>query len=268
MPKTLPTKQKSNVFEKLHMREGSHATKVYAISSGKGGVGKSTTTALLAASLSAMGKRVGVLDGDITGPSIPSFFGALGETAIGTEEYIHPVVSPGGVKLMSLNFLVKNPADPVIWRSPVIIGLLQDFYSKVTWGPLDVLLIDMPPGTGDIPLTTYQHIPLDGIIVVTSPQKLVGLIVEKSIRMAQSLRVPIVGVIENMSYFKAPDTGHEYEIFGPSSIDELASRLQTKVLAKLPIDPELTKYTDAGAIEEYVATHQPFHAKDLEALNE
>ena len=227
----------------------SHVKKVIAVVSGKGGVGKSLVTSSLACAMRARGKKVGILDADITGPSIPKAFG-IHTRAMGSELGIYPVDSEGGVQVMSLNLLTENETDPVIWRGPVIAGTVKQFWTDVVWGDVDYLFVDMPPGTGDVPLTVFQSLPVDGILVVTSPQDLVSMIVSKAVRMAEMMDIPILGLIENYSYFECPDCGKRHSIFGQSHVDEVASRHQLTVLAKLPIDPAFAAACDAGAVEE------------------
>lgn len=230
--------------------ELSHIKKVIAIVSGKGGVGKSLVTSLLACAMAARGKKVGILDADITGPSIPKVFG-LHERAGGSELGLYPVLTKGGIGVMSLNLLNENETDPVVWRGPVIAGTVKQFWTDVIWGELDYLFIDMPPGTGDVPLTVFQSLPIDGIIVVTSPQELVSMIVTKAVKMAEMMQIPVLGLVENYSYFKCPDCGKEHQIFGQSQIDSVASALGLKVLARLPIDPAVAAACDAGKIEDF-----------------
>ena len=218
---------------------------VYAIMSGKGGVGKSSTTASLAAAMAKRGYKVGIMDADITGPSIPTAFG-LTERAGGDGESIFPDVTAGGIEVISLNLLLENKGDPVVWRGSLLSGVVKQFWTDVRWGQLDYLFIDMPPGTGDVPLTVFQSIPVDGIVVVTSPQDLVSLIVTKAVRMANMMSKPILGVVENYSYFQCPDCGKRVEIFGKSKLDELALQFSLPVLARLPIDPAVAASFDAG----------------------
>ncbi|EJU20316.1 Mrp/NBP35 family ATP-binding protein [Mogibacterium sp. CM50] len=230
------------------LNENSRVEKVIAVVSGKGGVGKSMVTALSAVAANRNGCKVGVMDADITGPTIPKMFG-IHDKAYGSEIGIIPCATPSEVKLMSLNLLTENESDPVVWRGPVIAGAVTQFWTDVAWGDLDVMFIDMPPGTGDVPLTVFQSLPVDGIIVVTSPQELVSMIVEKAVKMAEMMNVPILGIVENMSYFECPDNGRKYEIFGKSHVDEIAAEHGLKVLAKLPIDPDLATLSDQGRIE-------------------
>ncbi len=225
-----------------------HVARVIAVMSGKGGVGKSLVTELLAVQAQKRGLRVAVLDADITGPSIPTAFGVK-DRAMSDGEGILPCRSESGIALMSLNFLVENPADPVVWRGPVLAGAVKQFWSDVAWGDVDVMFVDLPPGTGDVPLTVFQSLPVTGAVVVTSPQDLVSLIVEKAVRMAGMMDVPVLGLVENMSVFRCPDCGAEHRIFGPSRASELASRHGISAVASLPIDPEYAKAVDLGAVE-------------------
>lgn len=226
----------------------SHVARVIAVMSGKGGVGKSLVTELLAVQAQKRGLKVAVLDADITGPSIPTAFGVK-DRATSDGEGILPCRSESGIALMSLNFLVENPADPVVWRGPIIAGAVKQFWSDVAWGDVDVMFVDLPPGTGDVPLTVFQSLPVTGAVVVTSPQDLVSLIVEKAVRMAGMMDVPVLGLVENMSVFRCPDCGAEHRIFGPSRAGELASRHGIAAVASLPIDPEYAKAVDLGAVE-------------------
>ena len=229
--------------------EQSHIKKVIAVVSGKGGVGKSTVTASLAAAMARRGRSVGILDADITGPSIPQAF-HIHEKASASEAGILPSLSKTGVRVMSLNLLTANETDPVIWRGPVLAGVVKQFWTDVVWGDVDYLFVDMPPGTGDVPLTVFQSLPVDGIIVVTSPQDLVSMIVAKAVNMAKMMNIPILGLVENYSYFKCPDCGSEHAIFGESRIDLVARSMGVKLLARLPIDPKVARAFDAGEIED------------------
>ena len=242
--------------------ELSNVKKVIAVVSGKGGVGKSLVTSSLACAMAAMGKKVGILDADITGPSIPKAFG-VHERAAGSELGIYPVESKGGVAIMSLNLLTENETDPVIWRGPVIAGTVKQFWTDVIWGELDYLFVDLPPGTGDVPLTVFQSLPVDGIVVVTSPQDLVSMIVTKAVKMAEMMKIPVLGLVENYSYFKCPDCGKEHSIFGQSRIDKVAGELGLRVLARLPIDPGVAAACDAGRIEDYTPNYLSAVARDL-----
>ena len=221
---------------------------VIAVVSGKGGVGKSTVTASLAAAMAKKGLKTAVLDADITGPSIPTAFN-IHERATGTDTGIDPAVSKTGVKVMSLNLLSANETDPVIWRGPVIAGVVTQFWTDVVWGDVDYMFVDMPPGTGDVPLTVFQSLPVDGIIVVTSPQDLVSMIVTKAVNMAKMMNIPVLGLVENYSYFQCPDCGKKHAIFGESKLKDVANELDTPILARLPIDPQLAAHFDAGDIE-------------------
>ena len=242
----------------------SHIKKVIAVVSGKGGVGKSTVTCSLAAAMAARGKKVGILDADITGPSIPRAFG-IHQHAMGTDDGILPVETAGGIKMMSLNLLTDNETDPVIWRGPVIAGAVEQFWTDVVWGELDYLFVDMPPGTGDVPLTVFQSLPVDGVVVVTAPQTLVGMIVTKAVRMAEMMKVPVLGLVENYSFFRCPDCGGEHPIFGESTIDQLGAELHLPVLAKLPLDSALANSMDQGTVEGYQPNPMAQVAAQLDA---
>lgn len=230
----------------------SRIKKVIGVVSGKGGVGKSSVTAMLAVLANRMGLVSGVLDADITGPSIPKLFG-ITEKALADQNGILPVLSETGIKLISVNLLLDNPTDPVLWRGPIVGGVVKQFWKDVIWGDVDVLFLDMPPGTGDVALTTFQSIPLDGIILVTSPQELVSMIVSKAVKMAEMMNVPILGLIENLSYVECPDCGKKIAVFGESHVEEIAQQHHLNVLAKLPIDPALAAACDSGSIEGYPA---------------
>ena len=223
--------------------------KVYGIVSGKGGVGKSMVTSQLAVTMRRRGYSVGVLDADVTGPSIPKAFGVHGQ-ALGSEEGLYPMESRTGIQVMSTNLLLPNETDPVIWRGPVISGVVQQFWTDVLWN-CDYLFVDMPPGTGDVSLSVFQSIPLDGIIIVASPQELVSMVVEKAVKMAEMMEVPIVGLVENMSYVSCPDCGKKFYLFGEGKTAEAAARHGLSVLAEMPIDPALASLTDAGNIESF-----------------
>lgn len=230
----------------------SRIKKVIGVVSGKGGVGKSSVTAMLAVLANRMGLVSGVLDADITGPSIPKLFG-ITEKALADKNGILPVLSETGIKLISVNLLLDNPTDPVLWRGPIVGGVVKQFWKDVIWGDVDVLFLDMPPGTGDVALTTFQSIPLDGIILVTSPQELVSMIVSKAVKMAEMMNVPILGLVENLSYVECPDCGKKIAVFGESHVEEIAQQHNLNVLAKLPIDPALAAACDSGSIEGYPA---------------
>lgn len=222
--------------------------KVIAVCSGKGGVGKSMVTALLAAAAQKSGLRAGVLDADITGPSIPKMFGAH-ERAQGDQSGVYPVPSKGGVQLMSLNLLLDDETDPVIWRGPLITGTVKQFWTEVIWDDVDILFVDMPPGTGDVTLTVFQSLPVDGVVFVTTPQELVGMIVEKAVKMAQMMNLSVTALIENMSYFACPDCGKEHEIFGKSRLRETAQKYGIAASARLPLSPEIAAAADRGGVE-------------------
>ena len=228
--------------------ELSRIKKVIGVVSGKGGVGKSLVTSLLAVLAQRDGFKTAILDADITGPSIPQTFG-LHERALGDELGLYPVKTKTGISVMSLNLLTDRETDPVIWRGPIIAGTVKQFWTDVIWGDIDYMFIDMPPGTGDVPLTVFQSIPVDGIIIVTSPQELVGMIVEKAVNMARMMDIPVLGIVENMSYFVCPDCDKEHRIFGESRIDTIAEKYSVKTIAKLPINPKLSAACDAGMIE-------------------
>ncbi len=223
--------------------------KMYAIVSGKGGVGKSSVSALFADAANKKGYRTGLIDADITGPSIPKILG-IHETLMATETELIPARSKGGIRFVSINLLLEDAGAPVLWRGPILGGVVKQFYEETIWSDVDFMFIDMPPGTGDVPLTVYQSLPIDGVIMVSSPQSLSGMIVEKAINMANTMEVPVMGIIENMSYFECRDTGKKHHIFGESHIDELANMFDLKVLAKLPIDPKLTELCDSSRLEE------------------
>ena len=218
----------------------SHVNKVIAVVSGKGGVGKSMVTASLARIMREQGFSVGILDADITGPSIPKMYG-IHETAKGSDEGIFPSVAKDGTKVMSVNLLLEHESDPVIWRGPIIAGVVKQFWTDVMWGELDYLFVDMPPGTGDVPLTVFQSLPVDGIVIVTSPQDLVQMIVDKACNMARQMKIPVLGIVENYSYLVCPDCGKKISVFGESHIEETARELGVPVLGKMPIDPKLAE---------------------------
>lgn len=237
---------------------------VIGVVSGKGGVGKSMVTASLANMMAAKGYRVGILDADITGPSIPKMYGIHGP-AQADDEGIYPILSKNDIKIMSINLLMPDEEAPVIWRGPVISNMVKQFWTDVIWGELDYLFVDMPPGTGDVPLTVFQSLPIEGIVIVSSPQDLVRMIVKKAYNMAKTMKVKVLGIVENYSYFKCPDCGKAHQVFGESHIDEVAEELEIPVLGKMPIDPELAKNADLGSFElaenEYVSdAYEVLHA--------
>jgi Mrp family chromosome partitioning ATPase len=231
------------------MNSLSKVKKVYGIVSGKGGVGKSLVTSTLAVNARRRGYETAVLDADITGPSIPKAFGLKEMAEAMDENNILPVVTKTGIKVMSINLLLEDVTSPVVWRGPVLAGTVKQFWSDVVWGDVDFMFVDMPPGTGDVPLTVFQSLPLDGIIIVTSPQDLVSMIVEKAVKMANMMNIPIVGIVENYSYLECPDCGKKISVFGESKIEEIAKEYGIDVLAKLPISPEYASKCDEGKIE-------------------
>lgn len=232
----------------VDLNEFSSVKKVIAVVSGKGGVGKSLVTGLSAVAANRLGKKTAILDADITGPSVPKMFGMDGQV-YATQMGIEPKTTEGGISVLSANLVLEHPEDPVVWRAPVITGVITQFWNETHWDNIDVMFVDMPPGTGDVPLTVFQSLPVDGIIVVTSPQDLVSMIVEKALRMADMMNVPVLGLVENMSYVKCPDCGKEIHIFGDSNIEAIAAAHGSQLLAKLPIMPEVASLCDTGAIE-------------------
>ncbi len=232
------------------LNEHSRVRKVIAVVSGKGGVGKSMVTSLLAVNSTRAGYHTAILDADITGPSIPKAFG-IKDKAYANQYGIVPVQSHTGIDMMSINFLLENDTDPVVWRGPIIAGTVKQFWTDVVWDNIDYMFIDMPPGTGDVPLTVFQSLPIDGIIIVTTPQDLVSMIVEKAVNMAKLMNIPVIGIVENMSYFECPHCGEKSEIFGKSHLDEIAEKYGISISARLPINPKLSAACDAGLIELY-----------------
>lgn len=228
----------------------SNIKKVIAVVSGKGGVGKSLVTGLSSVIANRCEYKTAILDADITGPSIPKMFGIEGQVAA-NEEGIFPAETATGIKLVSTNLILENPTDPVIWRGPVIGGVVEQFWTDVMWGDVDYMFVDMPPGTGDVPLTVFQSLPVDGIIIVTSPQDLVSMIVEKAVNMAKMMNIPVLGLVENMSYLECSDCGKKINVFGDSNIDELAKEKGIEVLGKIPVTPKLAELCDAGEIERF-----------------
>ena len=228
----------------------SNVKKVIAVVSGKGGVGKSTVTSMLAVEMNRRGYHTGVLDADITGPSIPTALNIHGRPT-GCEEGMLPIRSETGIDVMSINLLLEKDTDPVLWRGPILGGVVKQFWTDVVWKDVDFLFVDMPPGTGDVPLTVFQSLPVDGIVVVASPQELVSMIVAKAVNMAEMMKVPMLGIVENMSYIVCPDCGKHINVFGNSHVDEVAAKHHLPVLAKCPIDPQLAQLSDAGIIETY-----------------
>jgi Mrp family chromosome partitioning ATPase len=242
------TEEQIDFSEKPH--ELSSIKKVIGIVSGKGGVGKSMVTSMLAVMMNRRGFSTAILDADVTGPSIPKAFG-IKEKVKGSEQGLLPSKSKTGIQIMSINLILENDTDPVVWRGPMIANTVKQFWSEVIWRDVDFMFIDMPPGTGDVPLTVFQSLPVDGLIIVTSPQELVSMIVSKAVNMAEMMNIPIVGLVENMSYFKCPECDKEYKIFGDSKIEEIAQKHNIDVLAKLPIEPKIASACDNGFIELY-----------------
>ena len=227
------------------MNKETNVKKVIGVISGKGGVGKSSVTSMLAVATQRMGYKTAILDADITGPSIPKAFG-LEQKAMGSDKAILPVVSDTGIKTISINSLLEDSTDPVVWRGPILSGVVEQFWNDVVWGDIDIMFVDMPPGTGDVALTVFQSLPVDGLVIVTSPQELVAMIVEKAVKMADMMKMPVVGIVENMSYFRCPDCGKEHKIFGESHIDSIASKHGIKAVAKMAMDPEIARNCDKG----------------------
>lgn len=240
-----PSQKAGNGIEKEPVNPFSSVKKVIGIVSGKGGVGKSFVTASLAVAMHRAGYKVGVMDADITGPSIPKMFGLHGQV-VGGEQGMIPMETENGIRVMSVNLLLENEEAPVIWRGPVIAGVVKQFWNETVWGDIDYLFVDMPPGTGDVPLTVFQSLPVDGVIIVSSPQELVRMIVKKAFHMAEMMHIPVLGVVENFSYLKCPDCGKEIRLFGDSHIDETAAELGIEVLGKIPLDPAYAQKADAG----------------------
>ena len=247
-------KSKNSESLRESLNQYSSVKKVIAVVSGKGGVGKSLVTSTLAVTFNRLGKKTAVLDADITGPSIPKAFG-INERAKGNEYGIIPVTTETGIDIMSVNLLLENPTDPVVWRAPVITGTVKQFWRDVIWENEDYMFVDMPPGTGDVPLTVFQTLPVDGIIIVSSPQELVGMIVGKAVQMAEMMKVPILGIVENMSYVLCPDCGKHINVFGDSHVDETGKKYHLPVLAKMPLNPEFAKEADAGMIETFAGDY-------------
>ncbi len=236
---------------KEKQNELSNIKKVIGIVSGKGGVGKSFVTSTLAVLLNKKGFKTAILDADITGPSIPKMFGINKKANAMDDKFLLPVISKTGIEMMSINLLLENESDPVVWRGPVIAGAVKQFWTDVVWNEVDYMFVDMPPGTGDVPLTVFQSLPVDGIVVVTSPQELVSMIVGKAVKMANMMNIPVLGIVENMSYFECPDCNKKIEIFGKSKIEETAKEYGIKTISKLPINPDFARLADAGNIEDF-----------------
>ena len=244
------------------MNAQSNVKHVIGVVSGKGGVGKSFVTGSLANMMAAQGYKVGILDADITGPSIPKMFGVHGQV-YGTEDGMVPMAAENGIKIMSVNLLLDNEEDPVIWRGPVIAGVVKQFWNETVWGDIDYLFVDMPPGTGDVPLTVFQSLPVDGIVIVTSPQELVQMIVKKAYNMADMMHIPVLGVVENFSYLECPDCGKKINVFGQSHVDEAAQELGIPVFGKLPVDPAYAEKADEG---KFFEIDNPYLAAGVETL--
>lgn len=259
-----PSRQNpADFIEKPH--ELSSIKKVIGVVSGKGGVGKSLVTSMMSVLMQRRGYQSAILDADVTGPSIPRIFG-LKERAMGDDNGIYPVKTKTGIEVMSVNLLLEDDTTPVVWRGPIIAGTVKQFWTDVIWNDVDFMFVDMPPGTGDVPLTVFQSLPVDGIIVVTSPQELVSMIVTKAVKMAQSMNIPILGIVENMSYVVCPDCGKAFQIYGESHVEEEAGKNGLKVLGRLPIDPKLAKSCDKGAMELFEGDWLESAADAVEAL--
>ena len=247
------------------LNQYSSVKKVIAVVSGKGGVGKSLVTSLLTAKMQRKGYPTAILDADVTGPSIPRIFGIQGRCGA-VEEGIVPAVTPYGTKMMSINLVLEHDTDPVVWRGPIIAQAVEQFWQETIWGDCDFMFVDMPPGTGDVPLTVFQSLPVDGIIVVTSPQELVSMIVAKAVKMAEMMNIPVLGLVENMSYFKCPDCGKEHAIFGESHVKEIAAQSGIDATARIPIDPAIARQCDQGKVEEIDSPWLDDIASKLEGL--
>jgi Mrp family chromosome partitioning ATPase len=250
-----------DLIEKPH--ELSKIKKVIAVVSGKGGVGKSLVTSMLAVGMRRKEYEIGILDADVTGPSIPKAFG-IKQKADGNDMGIFPVATKKGIRTISINYLLENETDPVVWRGPMISGAVKQFWTDVIWGDIDYMFIDMPPGTGDVPLTVFQSIPVDGIVIVTSPQELVSMIVEKAVKMANMMKIPVVGIVENMSYFECPSCKEKHFIYGDSHIKDIAKKYKIKNIARIPIDPRLAQNCDRGLIELYEGDYLDEFIKSIE----
>mgnify|MGYP002591551538 CR=1 FL=1 len=257
-----PSKQNPQSMQEP-MNAYSDVKHVIGVVSGKGGVGKSFVTASLAAQMAKAGYKVGILDADITGPSIPKMFGAHGQL-VGDEKGMYPYETPDGIKIVSINLLMEDEEAPVVWRGPVIAGAVKQFWNETVWGDVDYLFVDMPPGTGDVPLTVFQSLPVDGIVIVTSPQELVQMIVKKAYNMAEMMHVPVLGLIENFSYLKCPDCGKEIKLFGESHIEDVAAELTLPVFGKIPLDPAFAEKADEGKFYE---TENPYLQTAVRALS-
>ena len=257
-----PSNKGGNGIPKEPMNQFSNVKKVIGVVSGKGGVGKSFVTASLACAMKKAGYQVGIMDADITGPSIPKMLGVHGQI-VGDERGMIPMEAENGIKVMSVNLLLDHEEDPVIWRGPVIAGVVKQFWNETVWGDVDYLFVDMPPGTGDVPLTVFQSLPVDGIVIVTSPQELVQMIVKKAYNMAEQMHIPVLGIVENFSYLACPDCGKKISLFGESHVDEVAEELQVPVFGKLPLDPSMAQKADEG---KFFEIDNPYLAAGVETL--
>ena len=257
--------RKSNGIEKCKANRYSTVKKVIGVVSGKGGVGKSSVTSMLAVLMQRIGYKTAILDADITGPSIPKAFG-LKEKAVADEEFLFPVLTKTGIKVMSINLLLEDETSPVVWRGPVLAGAVKQFFEEVSWNDVDYMFVDMPPGTGDVPLTVFQSLPLDGIVVVTTPQDLVSMVVEKAVKMAELLNVKVLALVENMSYFTCPDCKNKHYIFGESKVEREAKRLGIDCFDSLPIDPDLARQEDGGLIELFEGDYLRKVIKKIESV--
>lgn len=261
---TCSSRTQESFLEALHPQ--SSVKKVIGVVSGKGGVGKSLVTSLMACKMRARNNRVGILDADITGPSIPKAFGLHGTVGVTADQLMIPSVSSTGIEVLSSNLILENETDPVIWRGPIVGGVIKQFWGEALWNNIDYMFVDMPPGTGDVPLTVFQSLPLNGILIVTSPQELVSMIVAKAVNMAKKMNIPIIGLIENMSYLECPDCGRKISVFGESRIEETAAQYGIPVLARIPIDPKIAGSVDAGTVESVEAPWLDAAADAVEEL--
>ena len=261
-----PSNKGGNGIPKEPMNQFSNVKKVIGVVSGKGGVGKSFVTASLACAMKKAGYQVGIMDADITGPSIPKMLGVHGQI-VGDERGMIPMEAENGIKVMSVNLLLDHEEDPVIWRGPVIAGVVKQFWNETVWGDVDYLFVDMPPGTGDVPLTVFQSLPVDGIVIVTSPQELVQMIVKKAYNMAEQMHIPVLGIVENFSYLACPDCGKKISLFGESHVDEVAEELQVPVFGKLPLDPSRAQKADEGKFAEIEYNNLSAGIECLKALS-
>ena len=259
-----PSKQPKSMLEEMNSQ--SNVKHVIGIVSGKGGVGKSFVTASLANRMAQKGYKVGILDADITGPSIPKMYGVKGP-AQAVDAGIYPIEAKNGIKVMSVNLLLPREDEPVIWRGPILANMVKQFWTDVIWGDLDYLFVDMPPGTGDVPLTVFQSLPVDGIVIVTSPQELVQMIVKKAYNMAEQMHIPVLGIVENFSYLACPDCGKKISLFGESHVDEVAEELQVPVFGKLPLDPSMAQKADEGKFAEIEYNNLSAGIECLKALS-